>query len=95
MARLAALIIILDPLRAHLPARIRPTALLHVSRSQDMRGAKMQEDKYDQPCHNLGMPELRNVLYGLLTKDLLPEATESRHQEFQEQPNKSIPLVPP
>lgn len=55
----------------------------------------MQEDKYDQPCHNLGMPELRNVLYGLLTKDLLPEATESRHQEFQEQPNKSIPLVPP
>lgn len=44
----------------------------------------MQKGKYNWPCHDLGMPELTNVLYGPLTRDFFAEATESRHQKFQE-----------
>lgn len=83
MARLGALISILDLLRAHLHARIKATASLPLSRQQESTGTRMQKGKYNQPCHDLGMPELRNVLYGPLTRDLSAEATESRHQKFQ------------
>lgn len=83
-ARLGALISILDPLRAPLHARIKATALLHLSRHWDSMGARMQKGKYNWPCHDLGMPELTNVLYGPLTRDFFAEATESRHQKFQE-----------
>lgn len=58
----------LDPLRAQLHARIKATALLHLSRQWDSTGARMQKGKYNQPCHDLGMPELRNVLYGPLNQ---------------------------
>lgn len=42
-------------------------ALVHLSRQRDSMGARMQKGKYNRPCHDLGMPELRNVLYGPLT----------------------------
>lgn len=67
MARLGALISILDQLRIHLHARIKATVVLHLSRQQDSTEARMQTGKYNQPFCDLGMPELRNVLYGPLT----------------------------
>lgn len=82
IAMLGALINIPDPLRAHLHSRIKPIVLQHLSR-WDSTGARMQNGKYNRPCHDLGMPGLRNVLYGPLNTDIFAEAMESKHLKLQ------------
>lgn len=81
-ARLGAQISILDSLRAHLHARINgncfgaPEQALRHSRSKNAEG-QVQPGMPD-----LGMSELRYVLYGPPSRQLFVEAPESRHQKL-------------